>query len=48
MSQLGDLRKRADVAQMITGQIKPDPFYEDTYKSEEEMVVSGTAQHDTA
>lgn len=42
VSQLGDLRKRADVVQMITGEIRPEPFYEDTYRTEDEMVVSGS------
>lgn len=27
---------------MITGEIRPEPFYEDTYRTEDEMVVSGS------
>lgn len=40
VSQLGNMRTRADVEQMITGQVRPGPFYEDTYRSEDERVVS--------
>lgn len=39
VGQLADLRTRADVEHMITGEVRPHPFYEDTYKSEAEMVV---------
>lgn len=44
VSQLSDLTKRNDVAQMITGEIKPHAFYADTFRSEEEMVVSTSNQ----
>lgn len=39
VSQLGDLRKRADVEKMVTGEIRPFPFWEDTFKTEPEMLV---------
>jgi hypothetical protein len=44
VGQLANLRKRSDVEQMITGEIVPEPFYEDTYRTEDEMVVSGQQQ----
>jgi hypothetical protein len=44
VSQLSNLTKRNDVAQMITGEIKPHAFYADTFRSEEEMVVSASSQ----
>lgn len=40
VSQLSDMRKRSDVAQMITGEYKRDLWYEDTYRTEDELVVS--------
>lgn len=43
VSQLGNLRKRADVEQMITGEVVPEPFYQDTYRTEDEMVVRKVA-----
>lgn len=46
VSQLSNLRKRTDVEQMITGEITPDPWYEDTYREENERVVSGSCALD--
>lgn len=40
MIQLNNLSERADVAHMITGDVRPFPYWEDTFKTEEEMIVS--------